>query len=148
MNRKWLQTNDFHPISTTVYLKDVELAKARHLDAHVNLTFENTQMQRCDLHGTIRLVSDGLLVRMGPNPTAVGRAIWVYSDKTWRSPSNLKHWLGKECQMTYASLKSACRELAEVVREWEREVGFAHCEVLKHDKATAQKIAMIGVGDN
>lgn len=145
MNVEWLKKHNFQPISDKVYIHDLTLKKAPHLDAHVNLTFESTQMLRCDLHGTIRVVSDSLLLRMSPNPNAVAHAIWVYSDKTWRSPVELSYWLGDEGGMTYSGLKSACRELADAVKEWEYQIGKTTCEVLEPNKVNSHKISMIGV---
>ncbi|MBB5429171.1 hypothetical protein OKW33_006104 [Paraburkholderia atlantica] len=41
MDQTWLKGNNFRPISGTIYLRNVKLTKAPHLDVHVNLTFEN-----------------------------------------------------------------------------------------------------------
>lgn len=146
MDATWLTENKFHALSETIYLRDVKLKQAPHLDVHVNLTFEDASFQRCDLHGTIRLVADANRLRRTNDPNAVGRAIWVYSDKTWRSASSLQHWLDQG-GMTYTSLKSACRELAEIVREWEYQIDKADCEVLEPNNEDAHKITTIGAGD-
>ncbi|MGF6960993.1 hypothetical protein [Paraburkholderia youngii] len=143
MDQTWLKDNNFRPISGTIYLRNVKLTKAPHLDSHVNLTFENYNFQRCDVHGTIRISKDADQLWKSPDPEAVGRAIWVYSDMTWRSASSRLANGG----MTYSSLKSACRELAGIIGEWEYVVGQADCEVLEVSKATTHKIDMIGVGN-
>ena len=137
----FLKDNKFYPISDTVYLKEISVKNWAE-DAHIRIDFENDTLARCDIHGTLRLSEDAKDLWKKSDAAKVGRAVWVYKDKTYRSTSGLS-FLSKNSKSSISQLKGACRDLCKTLNDWESEIERAGCEVLENGNAT--KIDTIGI---
>jgi hypothetical protein len=139
-----LKDNKFYSIQPTVFLKNVDLKKWAH-DAHIRVDFENENFQRCDIHGTLRMEKDAKGLWKKPDRKAVSRALWVYSNGTFRSPKALSWWIDN-AGVTYSDLKTICRELADQLKTWAFEIEKDGCEILEAAGIDqAQPISLIGV---
>ncbi|ADB15032.1 hypothetical protein Psta_0342 [Pirellula staleyi DSM 6068] len=95
--------------------------KCGKVGAHIKVEFATKDLERFTIHGTVRLKEDASKLARTSDEEAVGRAIWVYSNKTCRSPQEWKWWF-KEGDVTFQELKKFCRVLAAEVAEWEYEI--------------------------
>lgn len=120
---QFLEDNGFSDKSTAknTFIKQIK-KKLGKIGAHIKVEFANKDLERFTIHGTVRLKEDANKLARCNDEEAVGRAIWIYSNKTCRSPQEWKWWF-KEGDVTFQELKKYCREIAAEVAEWETEIG-------------------------